>query len=452
MKTFSIYTAGCKVNQYETRQIRQVLESFGLSCVESGTAKVDLAVVNTCCITHAASATSRNLIHRARRLNPDIPIIVAGCLTAVKTPESDFSDPNLHIIEDKSILSDRLRKIVDSDLEHPVSQFSSIKSQKAPKFKQKSDLDPNNLPILTGFPGQTRAFLKVQDGCDGLCTYCIVPKTRSVLSSKPLGQVISEARMLVDSGHKEIVVTGIYLGAYGLDTTRRKHWPDGQNPYLVRLLEQLSHVRGLERIRLSSLEPGDVTDELLLVMKDNSVIMPHLHLPLQSGCQRILKKMARQYSVSEFIEKVALIRSILDRPAITTDIIVGFPSENDEDFQQTLDLSKRIGFSKIHVFPYSSRSSTAASRMKEKNNPDIIKHRSRILRDMDGRLQVSFRESFIGSTEQVLIESTDPIVSGLTSRYFKVSIENEGMGLSKNEIVNVKLTRNLSDSITGCPI
>jgi threonylcarbamoyladenosine tRNA methylthiotransferase MtaB len=227
-------------------------------------------------------------------------------------------------------------------------------------LQKEFNLEPKSQPNkgLQEFSGQTRAFLKVQDGCDGFCSYCIIPHTRPNISFKPIEQVLSEAQNLVRAGHKEIILTGIFLGAYGLDTVKRKKWPDDENPLLAELLEKVAQVPNLKRIRLSSLEPADVTNRLLDVMKNHSNIMPHLHLSLQSGSDKILKKMNRQYTIKDFLNSIENINSQLDRPAITTDIIVGFPGETSQDFAQSLSVAKFAGFSKIHIFPFSKRTGT----------------------------------------------------------------------------------------------
>ncbi|MHC4582096.1 MAG: radical SAM protein, partial [Planctomycetota bacterium] len=224
----------------------------------------------------------------------------------------------------------------------------------------------NPLPALTSFRGQTRAFLKVQDGCDGYCTYCIVPKARPFVHSKPLARALAEAQALVDAGHREIVVTGVFLGAYGQDTVRRQNWPTesrraGNN--LSDLLDKMSVLPGMGRIRLSSLEPADVTQGLLDTLCKHPNIMPHLHLPLQSGSDEVLRRMCRQYRVAQFRETIDLLKSRLDRPAITTDIIVGFPGETDTDFERTVELARDVGFAKMHVFSFSPRKGTAAAEM-----------------------------------------------------------------------------------------
>jgi threonylcarbamoyladenosine tRNA methylthiotransferase MtaB len=286
MRTFSIYTLGCKVNQYESQQIAQLLEELGLSAAVSGE-KPDLAVINTCCVTGTASAKSRQYIQRALKANPAGVRVVCGCLPAMNSRESPPCDgDNVHIISSRDDLAQRIAQII-------IGHNPLIKAKNGIKIKDgmaKFAKYPK-LPQLISFKGHTRAFLKVQDGCDGLCSYCIVPKVRPDVQSKPIEEAISEARALVTAGHKEIVVTGVNLGAYGRETVRKnwipdrgtkeaavEDWRENKEEGIADLLEELAGVEGLLRIRVSSLEPGDISEELLDVFCSHPNIMPHIHL------------------------------------------------------------------------------------------------------------------------------------------------------------------------------
>jgi len=291
MKTFSIHTLGCKVNQYETRQIQELLEQLGLHKIKPPK-KPDLVVINTCCVTHTASAKSRQYIRKAQRLSPDAVVVVCGCLPTVQISELNNISTNVHLIEDRESLAERLNQIAGDS--SAASCFQSprscpnvntiIKAENGSKIKFKKELNNHlALPPLTSFKGQTRAFLKVQDGCDGYCSYCIVPKTRPFVHSKPAKAALQEAKSLVNAGHREIVVTGVFLGAYGRKSVRRKNWSDPQNDSLADLLDKMAKIPRLARIRLSSLEPADVTPQLLDTFCKHPNIMPHLHLSLQSG-------------------------------------------------------------------------------------------------------------------------------------------------------------------------
>jgi threonylcarbamoyladenosine tRNA methylthiotransferase MtaB len=263
--------------------------------------------------------------------------------------------------------------------------------------------------------------------------------------------VLSEAVDLVAAGHKEIVVTGIHIGAYGQPTVRRKHWGQPENPYLPEILHRLAQVPGLDRLRLSSLDPADVTPALLDALAEHRNIMPHLHLSLQSGSDNILRRMARPYTAAEFTAKVKMIQSRLDRPAVTTDIIVGFPSETDADFRRTFDLAREVGFAKIHVFPFSPRPGTAAARMANKVASEVVKERSLALRELDRHLQRQFRDQFLGQTAQVLVEATDDRPAGRTERYFMAYLDGNSTA-DNNDIVSVRIDKNFRDGILGTVI
>jgi len=438
MKTFSIVTLGCKVNQYESQQIRQLLEQFGLDQVETAD-RPNLIVVNTCCVTHTASAKSRQYIRRAQRICPEAVIVVCGCLLTGKIGELNELGKNIHLIRNRQILAAELNRIVKD---------WSINSNL--DLENKLAIRPE-LPMLTSFKGHTRAFLKVQDGCDGFCSYCIVPITRPVIQSKPLEKVLQEAKALVEAGHREIVITGVFLGAYGQNTVRRKNWPDSQNDKLAELLDELAKIPNLARIRLSSLEPADVSQRLLDTFCEHSNIMPHLHLSLQSGSDAVLKRMCRQYTVEEFRDKVELIKSQLDRPAITTDIIVGFPGETDADFGRTVDLAREVGFAKMHIFSFSPRKGTAAASMKNTINSKVIKKRAKILRDLDVELALNFRQQFIGEIAIILLENSNRQPCGRSVRYFMVYLENMQNMPKKNELIRVKLIKNSKNGVIGQP-
>ncbi len=460
LHTFSIFTLGCKVNQYETQQIRELLERSDLSQVDV-TQLPDLVVVNTCCVTHTASAKSRQFVRQSQRHEPKA-IVVCGCLPAAPCDELKITENNVHVVKDRSHLASTLLSLIETfrttpDAENlgPSSKNSPIRAEKTPKVKPKNDLCPSlGLLPLARFRDQTRAFLKIQDGCDGLCTYCVIPQTRPNVRSNAPDNVLAEAAALVASGHKEIVLTGVHIGAYGQPTVRRRHWPTSENEHLPALLERVARVPGLARIRVSSLDPADVTPRLLAVFAQHDNIMPHLHLSLQSGSNRVLRRMCRPYSADDFAAKVALAHEFLDRPAITTDIIVGFPGETDADFRQTLDLAEQSGFAKMHVFAFSPRRGTPAARMSEKVPSEIAKERSKILRDLDLRLQSRFRRQFLGQTAQVLIESTNGRTSGRAERYFTVYLTPDPFHKSgrtpetyNNKLVKTKLVEDADDGL-----
>ncbi len=456
MKTFATNSLGCKVNQYESQQIRELLERLGLVQVETAD-KPDLVVINTCCVTHTASAKSRQYIRKAQKLSPDAVIAVSGCLPTVQIGELNNSSKNVHLIRHQRAVAATLSQIVQGQAVLLNSQGlqpcrnSIIKAKNCSKIKCKNKLaDPPELSPLTSFKGHTRAFLKIQDGCDGYCSYCIIPKARPYIQSKPPEVVLQEAQSLVKAGHREIVVTGIFLGAYGQKSVRRKNWANGQNDKLADLLDKMGEIPNLARIRLSSLEPGDVTSRLLDTFCKNCNIMPHLHLSLQSGSNAVLKRMCRQYNAEEFLKAVESIKTRLDRPAITTDVIVGFPGETDADFEATVDLAKQVRFAKMHVFSFSKRAGTAAANMQPAVDNRVIKGRSQILRDLDVELGYKFRQQFVGETTAILVENSDGERNkGRSERYFMVLLEKARRNPQKGEIVRVKLVENSENGLIG---
>lgn len=479
MATFSINTLGCKVNQYESQQVRELLEQLGLRPAEPAE-KADLVVVNTCCVTKTASAKSRQCVRKAQRLNRDAAIVVCGCLPTVQIGELGAVAKNVRLAPNLDDLAAQLHNIAGDKTgrcesrDYQSYHNSTIRPENGPEIKRKNEpvtppdppsthppgmpgtnriispwVDPSGLPTLNSFKGHTRAFLKVQDGCDGYCSYCIVPKTRPIVRSKPVETVLAEAQALVGAGHREIVVTGIFLGAYGLSSVRRRNWPSPQNDNLPNLLDKLAEISGLARIRLSSLEPADVTPRLLDTFCKHRNIMPHLHLSLQSGSDAILKKMCRQYSADEFLQRVELIKSRLDRPAITTDIIVGFPGETGADFEQTIELAREVGFAKMHVFTFSPRKGTAAAKMQPIVNTGLIKERSRILHELNMELGKRFSGQFVGESAQILLENGNGELCGRSERYFMVHLDKTHKRLHKNDLLTVRLIQNSENGVIG---
>ncbi len=451
MRTFAINTLGCKVNQYESQQIRKLLEQLGLNHCEDSD-KADLVVINTCCVTHTASAKSRKYIRRAQKLTPCTVVIVCGCLPTVQADELSVFGKNIRVIVDRRDLAADLIRIVNGSTTDSAAIRADNRSEIQYKVDSAHQAHQPQLPLLTTFKGYTRAFLKVQDGCDGHCSYCIIPKTRPIVHSKQPRQVLQEARALVEAGHKEIVVTGVFLGAYGQPTVRRSHWPGQRNDKLAELLEEMAQVPDLKRIRLSSLEPVDVTERLLDVMKNYHNIMPHLHLSLQSGSGTILRKMNRQYTIKDFLKAIENINLQLDRPAITTDIIVGFPGETVQDFAQTLAVAKLAGFSKIHIFPFSKRAGTAAGKMQGPVNKEVMKQRISALRKLEKQLAEKFRKQFVGEIAEVLVENEVKKI-GRCERYYEIRLGMpNGIAVSgqktvaKGEIVRCRIN---SDGVSA---
>lgn len=412
--------------------MRQLLSDLGLAAVPID-AGPDVVIVNTCCVTHTASAKSRQWIRKSRIHNPDSLILVVGCLPASPSESRLDFGPRVVAVNDKERLVETILTLVGNrscDLSQSSANPPQIQTQQCIQMRDERKKKTSNaehefsqLPSLKNFADHSRAFLKVQDGCDGRCSYCIIPKIRPRVCNKNVKSAVEEAKALVASGHSEIVLTGIFLGAYGHATVRRKFWNEKDLGAFVDLVDQVAKIDGLKRLRLSSLEPGDVTEELLELFHKHHNLMPHLHLPLQSGSQRILRRMCRQYTLSQYVATLDRVRTYIDRPAITTDIIVGFPGETDEDFSQTLSIAEDMAFSKIHAFRFSSREGTAAAKMQPVVNAEVISERSHRLLHLDRRLQREFRRQFVGEKVSVLVEAGNP-PAGRTERYFQVKISD----------------------------
>jgi threonylcarbamoyladenosine tRNA methylthiotransferase MtaB len=485
---YRLSTLGCKVNQYESEQVRQLLESLGMRPARPGE-QADLAVANTCAVTCSASAKSRQTVRRLSHSSRTSTIAI-GCYASADpqalrritgvTDELGHDDDALARI--RAIVLDRIAEIRHGPVHspQPASPFPTKLVQVAlrlgptalgapPGHESPPDRNLSTTRYSIGralavvnsdaldslavreFAGRTRAFLKIQDGCDAHCTYCIIPRLRKNLRFKPAEVAVAEARQLVAAGHKEIVLTGIYLGAYGRPTALRRRFAPGPSP-LAGLVAALAKVEGLERLRLSSLEPGDVDDALLEVLATRPNCVPHLHLPLQAGSAEVLRRMNRQYTLDDFDRMVDRVKAALDRPAITTDIIVGFPGETDALFEQTLATARRSGFCKIHAFPFSPRPGTAAARWaKDFVHSRAIKDRMDVLRDLEQELSLAYRKQFLGETARVIVEgngvaplnapSSTPrgMLHGRSDRYFEVHFESNTA--KPGDVVDVRMNR-----------
>jgi threonylcarbamoyladenosine tRNA methylthiotransferase MtaB len=450
MKTFWIQTLGCKVNHYESEQVAALLRSRGW--VEADSASADLRIVNSCSVTSEAASKSRQSTRRAVRL----PVlgsaamsrtIVMGCW-ATSDPQAAASIQGVDaVVTHHENVHQRIVTLLD--------QWESTTVGDSPKSNV---IGTRSLPMLGHRQtDQQRAFLKIQDGCDAHCTYCIIPKLRPSLWSKPIDEVLEEARRLVEAGHLEIVLTGIFLGAYGHATALRRRQQAGSGSPLARLIENLcSAVPGLRRIRLSSLEPGDLDDDLFHCLRSHPQVVPHFHLPLQSGSSAVLRKMNRQYSRDDFLRLLDRIGQAFERPALTSDIIVGFPGETDADFQQTLEIVDRARFIHIHAFPFSPRPGTAAARWQDDFVPGpIVNRRMDELRWRAEDFSLAFRSRFIDQVVQLLVERPSAqegaaavfFHHGRCERYFDVQFQSELAG--PGDLVNVRIDRATSRATYG---
>ena len=424
MKTAAIHNLGCKVNAYEAESMEQMLSAAGYSIVPfAGQTPADVCIINTCAVTNIADHKSRQMLHRARKLYPDSIVIAAGCY-AQEQAESLAKDPAIDIVlgnnrkKDlipilESFTAARLEKKQVPDCQEPEEKHRALEVVE----DISRDTDYENLR-LTQVRDHTRAYIKMQDGCNQFCSYCIIPYLRGRIRSRAEADILQEIRGLAAKGFREFVLTGIHLTSYGSD--------DGSTS-LIEVIEKVGKIPGVERIRLGSLEPRVITPDFVQRLAAVPAFCPHFHLSLQSGSDTVLKRMNRHYTTEEFARSVALLRKTFDRPAITTDIIVGFPQETEEEFQETLAFIRKIQFYECHVFKYSRREGTAADRMDGQIPQDVKHRRSGRLIEQARELAHAYRLSFKDSVQDVLIEQTEEVngkkyFTGLTGNYIKIYI------------------------------
>ena len=427
-KTYHFKVLGCRMNHAERREMESILIDRGMKqCKDSP----DLEIVHTCSVTGQAAAKSRNAIRRAARNGQHV--FVTGCFPGTD-PEVAAELGDTVVTQAGAVpMLDRFAQEVDTWLELPRTTNPPIST---------------SLPITmlpTNSAEHTRAELRIQDGCDAHCTFCIIPKIRKTLRSKSIEDTVTEATRLVELGHKEIVLTGVFIGAYGHETALRRKQKNSEGEYLADLLDAVAQIGGLERLRISSMEPGDVTLTLLDAMVANRpVVVPHLHLPLQSGSNDVLHKMNRQYNVEHYIEMINMVNSRLTvdglPPALTTDIICGFPTETLDDFEQTIQIAKQVGYLHIHVFPYSVRTGTAAARWKQLP-PTVVQERVQRLLSLDEELSLAYRQQLVGREVHVIIEqkaNQDGYMRGRCEQYVEVTLRSD---LKSGEHVAAKVSR-----------
>ncbi len=430
MKKCSFITLGCKVNQYETQALREAIMSSGYEEAPLNV-PVDLCVINTCTVTSTSDDKSRREIRKVIRNNPDATVIVTGCYAESDAEAIKKIDGVGYVFEkgrESKIIEFVKNGFILNNNSVPVS--SSIRDPRTKKLRRNESAF--NLKV-SKFDGHTRAFLKIEDGCDVFCSYCIIPYVRGKVTSKKLDDILFEAEQLVSNGYKEIVLTGIHLGAYGKET--------GYQLNIMNVLEELQNVQGLERIRLSSIEVNEVTDRLIDIVADSDKVCPHFHLPLQSGDDYILKRMNRKYNAAQYLRTVEKIKEKMELPSISTDVMVGFPGENRDHFENTLRLCEQAGFSKTHIFSYSPREDTPAAKMSDHCMPSEIKARKKELESLTAETSLRYKNSFIGRETSILVEKTRDKktgkLCGYSGRYMKVLFD--GPDDLMNEIVDVHI-------------
>lgn len=396
---FCIKTLGCKVNLYESEYIYSLFIKKGYIFSEEN---ADIYVINTCTVTNMSDRKSRQMINTIKKNNPNSIIIVCGCYSQNAFQTNKLEDINANIIlgnKDKS----KIIEYLEDYLEH---------KEKKNIFYDLRTAEFENMEITTE-ENRTRAFVKIEDGCNSFCSYCIIPYVRGCVRSKTKNSVLSEVENLVKNGHKEIVLTGIHTGMYN------------DNGYLfANLLEDLIKIKGLLRLRISSIEINELNDKVLEIYKKSDILVPHLHIPLQSGSEEILKKMNRKYTKEFYKKRIELIKNIKPNLSITTDVIVGFPGETNEMHKESLEFIENIGFTKIHTFPYSDRYGTVASTLPNKVDGNIKKRRVKELLNLSDHLEDSFYKKFYGTTLPVLIEEKkEDYFIGHTPNFIKVKVK-----------------------------
>ncbi len=410
-----VCSLGCKVNLYECEYIISKFKEKGYE-IEDYNKQCDIYVINTCTVTNNADSKSRKMINHIKNTYPDSVLVVCGCFVE-STKSYDFKDVDI-------VIGNHNKSKVVSLVEEFLKEKKQIIINDDITSCPFEDMEIDNLEK------RTRAFVKIQDGCENFCTYCIIPYVRGRCRSKEFDKVISEITSLVNNGYKEIVLTGIHTGNYGVDI----------NTNFATLLKSILEIPGLKRIRISSIEITELTDDFISLL-DNRIICNQIHIPLQSGSANILKKMNRKYTKEEFKKHIEKIRQKRNDIAITTDVIVGFPSETDDDFDEMYNFIKEIGFAKLHVFPYSRREGTMAAGMKDQVDGKIKKERAKKLLNLSNILEDKYKTSFIGKEEEVLIEKVDEEYSyGHTSNYIYLKIKDK---LKENEIYKVTIEKDM---------
>lgn len=422
----ALHNLGCKVNAYETEAMQQILEEAGYEIVPFSE-YADVYVINTCSVTNMADRKSRQMLHRAKKQNPDAIVVGAGCYVQTKEAQA-LVDESIDIVIGNNKKHELVPLLREYEASHRKTACVADINHEKQAYEELS---------LSRTAEHTRAFIKVQDGCNQFCTYCIIPFARGRVRSRELPDVLQEIRTLAKSGYREVVLTGIHLSSYGVD--------NGET--LLHLIEAVHELDGIERIRLGSLEPRIVTDAFAKRLSELPKICPHFHLSLQSGCDTVLSRMNRRYDTAEYEAGCALLRRYFEHPAITTDVIVGFPGETDEEFETTERYLERIHFYEMHIFQYSRREGTKAAAMPDQVPEAVKKERSEKLLALGHRMSEEFRRYYLGRQVTALLEEEflydgKRYYTGYTKEYVKVAVETE------KDLSNTFVTGTLKTQLT----
>ncbi len=422
MMKVALHNLGCKVNAYETEAMQEMLEQNGYEIVPFKEG-ADIYVINTCTVTNMADRKSRQMLHRAKKMNPDAIVVAAGCYVQAKA-ESGEIDECIDIVIGNNKKKELIEILKQYELEKQAQKQVLIDINHTKEYEEMH---------LSKTAEHTRAYIKVQDGCNQFCTYCIIPFARGRVRSRAKEDVLREVKELAANGYQEVVLTGIHLSSYGVDL---------ENETLLSLILAVHEIEGIKRIRLGSLEPRIITEEFARKIAGLEKICPHFHLSLQSGCNATLKRMNRRYTAEEYYEKCELLRKYFANPALTTDVIVGFPGETEEEFAESMAFVDQVNFYETHIFKYSKRAGTKAAVMEHQIPEQIKTERSNRMLEMDAKKRAQYEGQLLGNTVEVLVEETvkvdgENVQVGHTKEYVKIAIESE-INL-QNQIIDVQI-------------
>ena len=448
-KTVAFCTLGCKVNQYETDAMRGSFEAEGYE-VKEFSQEASVYVINTCTVTNMADRKSRQMMHRAKKKNPDGIIVAVGCY--VQAAKEQLEEDTLIDLVIGNNMKSQVVQIVEQYIQD--NRHTEDRDAYVADIAHSHEYETMHIETVSE---HTRAYIKIQDGCNQFCSYCIIPYARGRVRSRKMEDILQEVRNLTANGYKEIVLTGIHISSYGLDF---EHTADEQEDYgpfknsaLIDLIEALSGIEGLERIRLGSLEPRIITENFVRRLCKVPQICPHFHLSLQSGCDETLKRMNRHYTIALYLEKCGILRQYFDRPALTTDVIVGFPGETEEEFAQTERFLETVHFSDMHIFKYSKRRGTKAADMPNQIDPQIQSVRSEKLIALGERMKDDFLEACKDQEQIVLIEEETEIdgtkyMTGHSKNYIRCAFEMDG--LVPNMVIKGTINSKLNEEFVFC--
>lgn len=427
MKKVALHNLGCKVNAYETEAMQEMLEKEGYEIVPFKEG-ADIYIINTCTVTNIADRKSRQMLHRARKMNPNAIVVAAGCYVQAQENEHHELDSCIDIVIGNNKKQDLIQILDEYE--------SKCKTEEVIDINHTNEYENLNLS-RTG--EHTRAYIKVQDGCNQFCSYCIIPFARGRVRSRSLEDVVQEVTTLSGNGYKEVVLTGIHLSSYGIDFEAQEA---GKKTDLLTLILAVHEIPGIERIRLGSLEPRIITEEFAKTIAGLPKMCPHFHLSLQSGCDATLKRMNRRYTTDEYFEKCELLRKYFDHPALTTDVIVGFPGETEEEFEESKAFVDKVNFYETHIFKYSKREGTRAAVMENQVPEQIKAERSAQLIELGAKKQEAYEKEMVGKNVEILVEEPAQINGkevqvGHTKEYIKVALESDEN--LQNQIVKVRI-------------